>query len=140
MQTDILDQLDKVSRVVEVVGAIAFSWLGLFIKNQLAKMAANQAETKLELIQHQNAIKDDLNEKHSELIEKQNDLKDDFNSKHAENIRVNADMRRALDVHIADDSGVNSNNKTIFEGISRTLQRIDSNVSELSKNNNSKTH
>lgn len=46
------------------------------------------------------------------LTEKQNDLSKDFNAKHAENTK-------AIEVHQAED-------RVMFEGISRTLTRIDS--------------
>lgn len=54
----------------------------------------------------------------AKLVEKQNEIKLDLNIKHAENTR-------AISVHQAED-------KAIFEGISRTLTRIDSKLDRLS--------
>ena len=69
------------------------------------------------MLAHQQSVKDDLAEKHDELVTNQHNLQRDFDGKHAEN-------RQALAVHVADDHQQ-------FQGISRTLQRMDGKLDKL---------
>lgn len=60
--------LDYVAEIVPVVGTFLISFLGLFIKNQLAQVRITQLEQEARLIGNQNKVKE-------ELVQHQSDIK-----------------------------------------------------------------
>ena len=103
---------DTFIHVAEVAGLGLLGWISLKIKAAVSEVSLEQSRVKEELIKGQAKMKE-------ELLHEQNELREDMDAKHAEN-------SKAIAAHSASDAA-------LFEGISRTLTRIDSKGSEDSK-------
>ena len=96
--------------VFDIISAgVTIGWLvvGLLIKNNLKDIQLTQEKNKAELLEHQNQVAEDLNEKHAALMTGQHALQTDFDRKHAAN-------QQGLAVHQAQDDGK-------FDGIKQNL-------------------
>jgi hypothetical protein len=109
---------------VSGVAVVAGSYFGLVIKNLLSTLRSEikdvrleQAQTKAELLEHQNAVKDEVADRHAELLEGQHDLRAEFREKHAEN-------KEQLAVHVQDDKGQFAELKTVLGRIDQTVTKI----------------
>ena len=99
--------------VFDIISAgVTIGWLvvGLLIKNNLKDIQLTQEKNKAELLEHQNQVAEDLNEKHAALMTGQHALQTDFDRKHAAN-------QQGLAVHQAQDDGK-------FDGIKQSLVEI----------------
>ena len=115
---------DTLVHVVEGAAIIGSIIVGLRIQNAVGRMELKQEKIKAELLDHQQSVKDDLQEKHTELVENQTALKVDFDAKHAEN-------RQALAVHIVEDRGSFTAIQQAQTSNAVTLARIEGKLNGL---------
>jgi uncharacterized membrane-anchored protein YhcB (DUF1043 family) len=115
---------DTVVHIVEGAAILGSIIVGLRIQNAVARMELKQAETKAELLEHQQGVKDDLAEKHDELVKNQTTLKNDFDAKHAIN-------QQQLAVHIAEDRGNFASIAQAQANNTQTLARIEGKVNGI---------